>query len=62
MTGDNVSAGPDTSLVAPVKVKAGATVGAGPTIPKDAAAEELTLSRNKQMTVNGWKRPAKKKS
>ena len=58
---DDVFIGSDTQLVAPVTVGRGATIGAGSTITKDAPAEELTLSRSKQTTVDGWKRPSKKK-
>ena len=58
--GDRVFVGSDTQLVAPVTVNDGATIGAGSTITKDAPAEELTLSRSKQVTINGWKRPTKK--
>ncbi len=56
---DDVFIGSDTQLVAPVTVGRGATIGAGSTITKDAPAGELTLSRSKQMTINGWKRPTK---
>ena len=58
--GDDAFIGSDTQLVAPVKVGAGATIGAGSTITRDAPAGALTLSRNKQYTVSGWKRPQKK--
>ena len=58
---DNVFVGSDTQLVAPVTVGAGATIGAGSTITRDAPAGELTLSRSKQTTIEGWKRPTKKK-
>ena len=58
--GDNVFVGSDTQLVAPVTVNDGATIGAGSTITKEAPAGELTLSRSKQITINGWKRPVKK--
>ncbi len=58
--GDNAFIGSDTQLVAPVEVGAGATIGAGSTITRNAPADELTLSRNKQQTVKGWKRPEKK--
>ena len=58
---DDVFIGSDTQLVAPVRVGKGATIGAGSTITKDAPEGELTLSRSKQMTVSGWKRPTKKK-
>ena len=59
--GDRAFIGSDTQLVAPVTVEAGATIGAGSTITRDAPAETLTLSRSKQVTVAGWKRPEKKK-
>jgi bifunctional UDP-N-acetylglucosamine pyrophosphorylase/glucosamine-1-phosphate N-acetyltransferase len=58
--GDNVFIGSDTQLVAPVEVKAGATIGAGSTITRDTPANELTLSRAPQQTHTGWKRPVKK--
>lgn len=58
---DNVFIGSDTQLVAPVTVARGATIGAGSTITRDTPAEELTLSRAKQVTVAGWKRPTKNK-
>jgi bifunctional UDP-N-acetylglucosamine pyrophosphorylase/glucosamine-1-phosphate N-acetyltransferase len=56
---DDVFVGSDTQLVAPVTVGRGATLGAGTTLTKDAPAGELTLSRAKQLTLNGWKRPVK---
>jgi len=56
---DHVFVGSDTQLVAPVTVGKGATLGAGTTLTKDAPAGELTLSRAKQMTITGWKRPVK---
>ncbi|MGE0370308.1 MAG: bifunctional UDP-N-acetylglucosamine diphosphorylase/glucosamine-1-phosphate N-acetyltransferase GlmU [Gammaproteobacteria bacterium] len=58
--GDRAFIGSDTQLVAPVKIGAGATIGAGSTITRDAPPEELTLSRSRQETRKGWKRPAKK--
>jgi len=56
---DDVFVGSGTQLVAPVKVGRGATIGAGSTITRDTPEGELTLSRSKQMTVAGWKRPVK---
>ena len=56
---DDVFIGSDTQLVAPVTVRKGATIGAGSTITRDAPEGELTLSRSKQMTIAGWKRPTK---
>lgn len=57
--GDNVFVGSDTQLVAPVTIAEGATIGAGSTITKDAPADELTLSRSKQLTLKGWVKPTK---
>ncbi len=59
--GDDAFIGSDTQLVAPVTVAKGATIGAGSTITRDAPEGELTLSRSKQLTIAGWKRPVKKK-
>jgi bifunctional UDP-N-acetylglucosamine pyrophosphorylase/glucosamine-1-phosphate N-acetyltransferase len=56
---DGVFVGSDTQLVAPVRVGRNATIGAGSTITRDVPAEELTLSRSKQATIAGWKRPQK---
>ncbi len=58
---DDVFVGSDTQLVAPVTVGKGATLGAGTTLTKDAPAGELTLSRARQLTISGWKRPVKPK-
>ena len=58
---DNVFVGSDTQLVAPVKVAKGSTIGAGSTITRDTPEEQLTLSRAKQISVAGWKRPSKTK-
>jgi bifunctional UDP-N-acetylglucosamine pyrophosphorylase / glucosamine-1-phosphate N-acetyltransferase len=57
---DDVFIGSDTQLVAPVIVRRGATIGAGSTITREAPPDELTLSRAKQVSVSGWKRPVKK--
>jgi bifunctional UDP-N-acetylglucosamine pyrophosphorylase/glucosamine-1-phosphate N-acetyltransferase len=58
--GDNVFIGSDTQLVAPVTIGEGADIGAGSTITKDAPAGKLTISRARQVTIAGWKRPEKK--
>lgn len=59
--GDNVFVGSDTQLVAPVVVGEGATIGAGTTITDNVASGELAISRVKQKSITGWKRPQKKK-
>jgi bifunctional UDP-N-acetylglucosamine pyrophosphorylase/glucosamine-1-phosphate N-acetyltransferase len=57
---DDAFIGSDSQLVAPVTVGKGATLGAGTTLTKDAPAGKLTISRAKQMTLEGWSRPVKK--
>ena len=58
--GNDAFIGSDTQLVAPVHVGDGATLGAGTTLTKNAPEGELTLSRARQVTIPGWKRPTKK--
>jgi bifunctional UDP-N-acetylglucosamine pyrophosphorylase/glucosamine-1-phosphate N-acetyltransferase len=58
---DDAFIGSDSQLVAPVTVGKGATLGAGTTLTKDAPAGKLTISRPKQMTIDGWQRPVKVK-
>ena len=58
--GDHAFIGSDTQLVAPVTVGEGATLGAGTTLTRDAPPHQLTLSRAKQLSLPGWKRPTKK--
>jgi bifunctional UDP-N-acetylglucosamine pyrophosphorylase / glucosamine-1-phosphate N-acetyltransferase len=57
---DGAFIGSDTQLVAPVRVGKNATIGAGSTITKDSPDNQLTLTRVKQITVEGWQRPVKK--
>jgi bifunctional UDP-N-acetylglucosamine pyrophosphorylase / glucosamine-1-phosphate N-acetyltransferase len=57
--GDGAFIGSGSMLVAPVRIGAGATIGAGSTIAQNAPDGELTLTRAKQTTVAGWKRPSK---
>jgi len=56
---DDVFIGSDTQLVAPVTVGRGATLGAGTTLTGDAPPDQLTISRAKQISIPGWKRPTK---
>jgi bifunctional UDP-N-acetylglucosamine pyrophosphorylase/glucosamine-1-phosphate N-acetyltransferase len=57
---DDVSIGSNSVLVAPVTVRRGATLGASTTLSKEAPPDKLTVSRGKQVTIEGWKRPLKK--
>ncbi|HSR65643.1 MAG TPA: bifunctional UDP-N-acetylglucosamine diphosphorylase/glucosamine-1-phosphate N-acetyltransferase GlmU [Xanthomonadaceae bacterium] len=57
---DGAFIGSNTSLVAPVTIGQGATIGAGSVITRDAPEGELTIARARQATVEGWQRPKKK--
>jgi bifunctional UDP-N-acetylglucosamine pyrophosphorylase/glucosamine-1-phosphate N-acetyltransferase len=57
---DGAFIGSDTQLVAPVTIGKNATIGAGSTITKDTPDDQLTLSRNKQVSIPTWQRPVKK--
>ena len=59
--GDGAFIGSDSQLVAPVTIGKNATIGAGSTITKDTPANQLTLSRSKQLSVETWQRPTKKR-
>ena len=56
---DGAFIGSNAALVAPVTIGKDATIGAGSTIGRNAPAGELTVSRARQTTVSGWKRPRK---
>ena len=56
---DGAFIGSGNMLVAPVRIGKDATTGAGSTITKDAPDGQLTLTRGKQVTIEGWKRPRK---
>jgi bifunctional UDP-N-acetylglucosamine pyrophosphorylase / glucosamine-1-phosphate N-acetyltransferase len=57
---DGAFIGSGNMLVAPVRIGKNATTGAGSTITKEAPDGQLTLTRARQMTLEGWKRPEKK--
>jgi len=59
--GDGAFIGSGSMLVAPVKIGPNSNVGAGSTITKDTPEGKLTLARSRQVTIEGWKRPEKKK-
>ncbi|MDE1961051.1 MAG: bifunctional UDP-N-acetylglucosamine diphosphorylase/glucosamine-1-phosphate N-acetyltransferase GlmU [Xanthomonadaceae bacterium] len=56
---DGAFIGSNAALVAPVTVGRDATIGAGSTLSADAPAGALTVSRARQRTIPGWKRPQK---
>ena len=58
--GDGAFIGSNSALVAPVEIGAKATIGAGSVITRNAPADTLTVSRVRQSSVEGWKRPEKK--
>ena len=57
---DGAFIGSNSSLVAPVFIGAGATIGAGSVIAKDVEVDELAVARGKQRNISGWKKPTKK--
>jgi bifunctional UDP-N-acetylglucosamine pyrophosphorylase/glucosamine-1-phosphate N-acetyltransferase len=59
--GNDVHVGSNCVLIAPITLGDGATIGGGSTLSKDAPAGQLTVARGKQLSLAGWKRPAKKR-
>ncbi len=55
----DVHVGSNCVLVAPVKIGAGGTVGAGSVITKDTGAAALSVARGKQVSIANWERPKK---
>ena len=58
--GDGAFIGSNTALVAPVSIGEQATIGAGSVVTRNAPADALTVSRGRQSTIDGWKRPTKR--
>lgn len=58
---DNVFVGSGVELVAPITVRAGATIGAGATVTKDVPSGVLSVNRGRQTNIENWARPTKKK-
>jgi len=58
----DVHVGSNCVLVAPITIGAGGTVGGGSTITKSTPPGALAVARGKQMVLDGWQRPTKKKS
>lgn len=59
--GDNVFVGSNSSLVAPVMIGEGTTIGAGSTITRDVEPGVLAIGRGKQKIITNWQRPTRKK-
>jgi bifunctional UDP-N-acetylglucosamine pyrophosphorylase/glucosamine-1-phosphate N-acetyltransferase len=57
---DGAFIGSGNMLVAPIRIGKDATTGAGSTLTREAPDGRLTLTRAKQTTIEGWKRPEKK--
>ena len=57
---NNVFIGSNSSLVAPVKIDRGSTVGAGSVITKNVKKNSLALTRSAQLEINNYKRKKKK--
>jgi len=55
---DGAFIGSGSMLVAPVKIGAHATIGAGSTITANAPDQQLTLTRPEQVSLDGWQRAA----
>ena len=57
--GDAAFIGSNSSLVAPVVIGNGATVGAGSVITRDVADNSLAFERSKQVAKEDYQRPQK---
>jgi len=53
---DEAFVGCDSQLIAPVTVGKGAYIGAGSTITTNPPANQLTVARAKQRSIEGWKK------
>jgi bifunctional UDP-N-acetylglucosamine pyrophosphorylase / glucosamine-1-phosphate N-acetyltransferase len=56
---DNAFIGSGSMLVAPVRIGADATIGAGSTITASAPDGKLSLTRARQTTIDAWTRPVR---
>jgi len=57
----DVHIGSNCVLIAPVTIGEGGTVGGGSVITKNTPPGALTVARAKQVSLNNWQRPVKKK-
>jgi len=58
---DDAFIGSNSSLVAPVRIGQGATIGAGSSVSRDVPASSLCLTRAPRKEVTNWQRPVKTK-
>ncbi|MGY0650923.1 bifunctional UDP-N-acetylglucosamine diphosphorylase/glucosamine-1-phosphate N-acetyltransferase GlmU [Luteimonas sp. A537] len=56
---DGAFIGSNASLVAPVTIGRGATIGAGSVVTSNAPEGKLTIARGRQQTIESWQRPKK---
>jgi bifunctional UDP-N-acetylglucosamine pyrophosphorylase/glucosamine-1-phosphate N-acetyltransferase len=56
---DGVFIGSGTMMVAPVRIGAGSTTGAGSTITSSTPDNKLTFERSQQISKDNWQRPVK---
>lgn len=56
---NDVLVGSNCVLIAPVRLGAGATIGGGSVITKDAPAQQLSVARGRQISLASWQRPVK---
>lgn len=57
--GDGAFIGSNSSLVAPLVIGAGATIGAGSTVTKEVTKDSLAIARGKQRNISNWEKPIK---
>ena len=57
--GDKAFIGSNSSLVAPVQIGNGATVGAGSVVTKAVPDETLAVARGQQRNIENYQRPVK---
>jgi bifunctional UDP-N-acetylglucosamine pyrophosphorylase/glucosamine-1-phosphate N-acetyltransferase len=59
--GDNAFVGTNSSLVAPIRIGAGAYIGSGSVVTQDVAPDALALGRGRQVEKPGWAKDFRKR-
>ena len=57
----NAFIGSNVNLVAPLRISKNSTIGSGSTITESTPKNSLTIARSRQVTIESWKGPKKKK-